>query len=435
MKRISLLILITCLSQVGWAANILKTQYLSLYRGEVRVLNIGDVDRVAVGNGKLLSTSITKKGQLIILAENQGETIIHVWGKTGWERELKVKIAETNPASEAREIRKLLEDSPNLTVKQVGGRTVIDGQAGPRDQEKLKAISKYYPNLINLTQSSSISREKMVHMQVQITEFSSSALEELGINWQTNINGPTMGGVWAPRSTGPAEVTIAGETLNVPAGVSSFGYFGIITSMTSRINLMEGNGDALILASPTLTARSGGEATFLAGGEIPLPSTNANGGSNVEFKEYGIKLEIKPTADDTGNITAHVLTELSAPDKATGVGDIPGFLSRRAETDLSLRDGETIVISGLMNSNLSKDVNRVKYLSSIPLLGALFRNTNTTDKKTELVIFVTPTIFDANSAINKESVAQHKDMIKRFRDAVDLKDWMKDGSANSDLLE
>jgi len=197
---------------------------------------------------------------------------------------------------------------------------------------------------------------------------------------------------------------------------------------------MVSNGDALILAAPTLTARSGGEAEFLSGGEIPLPSTSQNG-TSVEFKEYGIKLKIKPVADNEGNITARIETELSAPDPSTAVQGIPGFLSRKAQADLSMKNRETIVISGLLNSELGKDATSVKYLSSIPLLGALFRNTKTRDKKTELVIFVTPTIFDANSKINKESVAQHDKLIKRFTEAAELRDWMKEGSANSDLLE
>jgi len=438
MKRVILLLVFISLGQFISPAfakgkSILKNQYLKLYMGEVKVLKIGEVERVAVGNGKILSTSITKKGQLIILAEKTGETIIHIWGKNNWERDLKVKISPSNPQTAAAEIKSLLRDSPGLSVRTVGGRTVIDGDVGPADADKIKVIEKYYPNIIMLARKTAANfHDKMIHMKVQITEFSSNALEEVGINWTTNINGPAWGIVATPSTTYPADPS---GTIDTSALLGKrFGFFGIATAMTSRINLMVSNGDALILAAPTLTARSGGEAEFLSGGEIPLETSSQNG-TNIEFKEYGIKLKIKPIADNDNNITARIETELSAPDPSTAVKGVPGFLTRKASADLSMRNKETIVISGLLNSEVSKDVSTVKYLSSIPLIGALFRNTKTRDRKTELVIFVTPTIFDADSKINKESVAKHDELIKRFTDAVELRDWMKEGSANSDLLE
>ena len=198
---------------------------------------------------------------------------------------------------------------------------------------------------------------------------------------------------------------------------------------------MRGNGDALILASPTLIARSGGEAEFLAGGQLPLPTVSSTGQQDVKFKDYGIKLRIKPVADDNGNINARVETELSQPDLSNAVNGIPGLLSRTAQADLSMKSGETMVISGLMDSNLSKDVSEVKYLAAIPILGALFRNKRLRDRKTELVIFVTPQVINAKSEVNTEALSQHKAMIKRFKEAVDLEDWLDDDSTNADLLD
>lgn len=449
MKRLILIFCVLILTQISMSGTaiakkkfILKNQFLKLYKGEVKVIRIGAIERVAVGNGKILSTSITKKGQLIILAEKAGETIVHIWGKDGWERELKIKISESNPRSEESEIKSLLRDAPGLSVRTVGGRIVIDGAVGPDDAAKIKVIKKHYPNILLMARETAASfHDKMIHMKVQITEFSSNALEEIGINWSTSITGPYAGMLAAPNSEyiNPVDgvfVAPAKDTPNVNplVDVKAFGFFGILTSMSSRINFMQNNGDALILASPTLIARSGGEAEFLAGGQIPLPSTSQNG-TTVEFKDYGISLKIKPVADDEGNITARVETELSAPDLSTAVNGIPGFLSRKAQADLSMKNGETMVISGLMNSSLSKDTSGIKYLRSIPLLGALFRNKKTIDKKTELVIFVTPKVINANSRINKEGVEQHKVLIKKFREAVELEDWMDEDSRNADLLK
>jgi len=439
MKRVIILLVLFGVGQFGFLlpasakSKIIKNKFISLYMGEVRVMKIGEVDRVAVGNGKILSTSITKKGQLIILAEKKGETLIHIWGKKGWERDLTIQISASNPLTAATEIKSLLRDVSGISVRSVGGRTVIDGDVGPADAAKLKMIQKYYPNIIMLARETKASfHDRMIHMKLQITDFSTSALEEVGINWQTSIPGPAWGAVATPGSTFPIDA----NGTSAPAALlgKTFGFFGIITAMTSRINLLVSNGDALILASPTLTARSGGEAEFLAGGEVPLITSSQNG-QTITFKEYGIKLKIKPVADDKGNITARVETELSSPDPSVALNGVPGFISRKAQADLSMKDGQTIVISGLLSSTLSKDTTKVKYLSSIPLIGALFKNTETRDKKTELVIFVTPTIFEADSKINVDAIAQRDKLVKRFVKASDLGEWMKKDSANADLLE
>ena len=431
------------LSGVAMAKVVLKNQHLKLYKGEVKVIKIGNVDRVAVGDGKILSTSITKNGQLIILAEKAGETLVHIWGKDGWERELIIQISESNPKSAESEIKSLLRNATGLNVRTVGGRIVIEGVVGPADAAKLQAIKKYYPDIILLASETTASfHDKMVHMKVQITEFSSSALEEVGINWSTSFAGPILGAVKPSSSayidpTNGAFVPPDGTSppVNPLAGSNGFGYFGILTALSSRINLMQGNGDALILASPTLIARSGGEAEFLAGGQIPLPTVSATGQQDVKFKDYGIKLRIKPVADNEGNINARVETELSQPDLSNAVNGIPGLLSRTAQADLSMKDGETLVISGLMDSNLSKDVSEVKYLAAIPVLGHLFRNNRLRDRKTELVIFVTPKVIDASSTTNTEALSHHKAMIKRFKKAVDLEDWLDDESSNVDILD
>ena len=437
-KQIVLFCLLLIISAQVLAAKNLPTRKINLYAGEVRVLKIGDVERIAVGNGKLLSTSITKSGQVIILAETEGETIIHMWGKTGWERDFIVRVSKSNPKSAAGEIRSLLSNVKGVEVRSVGGRVVIDGQIGKADAIKLDAIKKVYTNVLDLARRTEAYYDKMITMKVQITQFSSNHLEELGINWSTSILGPE--GAYATFGGEKGVATIAATdgpaSLAATTSSSSFAFFGLATAISSRINFMVSNGDALVLASPTLATRSGGKASFLAGGKIPLPTTNAQGQSNVQFEEFGVKLDIEPTVDGDGNITAHIDTEISAPDQSIKpIGGIPGFFTRRSSADLTMKEGETMVISGLINSDLSKNVNGVKYLMDIPIIGALFRNTNRTDKKTELVMFVTPRVVDANSKENIEALSQHTKMIKKFKDVTDLKDWMHEDSGNRDLLE
>jgi pilus assembly protein CpaC len=181
------------------------------------------------------------------------------------------------------------------------------------------------------------------------------------------------------------------------------GYFGIATEISSRINFAVDTGNAILLAEPRLATRSGGEAKFLAGGEFPIQISNING-TTVEFKEFGIALEISPEVDANDNIRASVMTEVSAIDNSVAVDGIPGLLTRRTDTEISMKSGETLVISGLLNQQASKDISGVKFLMDIPILGHLFRSENFRDQKTELVIFVTPTVFDAESDINRDAM-------------------------------
>ena len=159
----------------------------------------------------------------------------------------------------------------------------------------------------------------------------------------------------------------------------------------------------MILAEPRLAVRSGGEAKFLAGGEFPISISNING-TTIEFKEFGIKLDVKPEVDKKNNIRADVTTEVSAIDNSVAVDNVPGLLTRRTETQVSMKSEETLVISGLINQELSKDVQRLKFLGDIPILGALFRSKSFRDRKSELVIFITPKVFDADSDLNKANI-------------------------------
>jgi pilus assembly protein CpaC len=165
-----------------------------------------------------------------------------------------------------------------------------------------------------------------------------------------------------------------------------------------------------------LSTRSGGEAKFLAGGQIPLitPAT-AFAPATITYKDYGIKLSIQPVADDKGNVTTIIKTEVSSIDTSVAVQGNPGFLTRATDSEVNVQAGQTIVISGLVNSELAKDVTRVPGLSNIPILGALFRSTNFRNNRTDLVIFVTPTVVDPTSTLNRERLDKAQDMQDKFQ--------------------
>lgn len=402
---------------------------LSVFNGEIRILQMpSEVDRVAVGNGELLSTSLLDNGQLLLLAEGEGETNVHIWYSNGDERDIKVQIQPRDSNRVMSELMVLLSDLDGVKVKQVGEKIFLTGSITEAEKSILDTVLTEYEGVMNLTRTSApapeiLPRDKMIYMDVKITEFSTNKLEDLGIDWANPIAGPSAG-VAATAVRNPDFRASAGEEPGVSFSgalsplTTNAGYFGIATEITSRLNFLETTGDAVILAQPKLSARSGGEAEFLAGGEVPIPTTGSLGSSNVEFKEFGISLNISPVVDHLNNILAKVATEVSAIDQSNAVQGIPGFLTRKTSTDVSMRDGQTLVMSGLVSQELGKDINQLSFLGDIPILGALFRSNSWRNRETELVVFVTPTVYDSESEINKQAVERSQQLKDKYKDRV-----------------
>jgi pilus assembly protein CpaC len=200
--------------------------------------------------------------------------------------------------------------------------------------------------------------------------------------------------------------------LRVPGTPS---YFGIATSIASQINLMMQDGSAWELAAPQLSARSGGVADFLVGGEVPIPISQGLGETTVEYKQYGIKLHIAPIVNSKGDISTDIETEISKIDPSVNVQGYPGFITRRASAQLNVHEGDTIVISGLVDASASKTFDKVPGLGDIPVLGALVRSRDFQRNRTDLVIFVTPIVITPDSPENRELIEKSDRLRDDFR--------------------
>ena len=489
-------ILIACLS--FFMANVcIGAERMELFYGEVRILNVGTVERVAIGNPSVLSSTITSDGQLLLLAEaaKGGITTLHLWFENGNEKsyDVNVVVSSSNQVQRTEEVRKLLSHVEGLKIKMVGSNMVLSGNIETGFEKRIADIQRVYPEILNNTKTalsesqitSQIKQEvedlvshipgiivrivgtrvvisgpldesyeealatvggafpqvmdltsksvfdmqspsnKMVLMSIKITEFNKAYSDSVGIQWTSSINGPSAGASTQFEASGDGTSALGSAIAgplnfanSVGQGNSSLGYFGIATEITSRINLAVSSGNAVILAQPRLAARSGGEATFLAGGEFPIETSTING-TTVTFKEHGIKLTVKPVVDKDNNVRASVDTELSAIDQSVAVNGVPGLITRKTTADVVLTSGDTLVMSGLIDQQANKDTSGLKYLSEIPILGALFRSKNFRDRKTELVIFVTPTVFDSDSSLNRDMINKAK---KVFAETVELID-------------
>ena len=458
--------------------------YFRMFVGEIQTLQAGDIERVAVGSGGLISTSILKDGNVLVLAEGAGETELRIWLKDGSIQEHRFLITEANSVRSASEIRTILKNVAGLQVVQVGTNVILKGSISHRDagnvkkvvasysniidltsatastdlgdvfkdieglkirkagekiivsgevttadKEYIVAVQGAFPEIVDITKTPAVAMKEMVYMNVQITEFSTNALENLGIQWDTSFNGFSAGFARNFISEGNLSVFDNNTSdLVLPNQVAGnlTGFFGIATRISSQINLSVQTGDALILASPNLSTRSGSEAEFLAGGEFPIPVPSGNGDIAIEFKQFGIKLKIKPEVAANGTVVADVETELSAIDQSVSVNGTPGLRSRQTKTQVSMQQGQTLAISGLVNKEFGHDINKFKWLGDIPILGRLFRSNNFRNNRSDLVIFITPQVFDANSEENKKRIQiaheLEESFLSKVRDATEIID-------------
>ncbi|MCU0117971.1 type II and III secretion system protein family protein [Pseudomonas sp. B2M1-30] len=190
-----------------------------------------------------------------------------------------------------------------------------------------------------------------------------------------------------PRIAVPS-IPLANDMFNIVWGGGSSKFLGIV-------NALEGSGFAYTLARPSLVALSGQSASFLAGGEIPIPVPSANSNSySIEYKEFGIRLTLTPTVVSHERIALKVAPEVSELDYNNGVTiggtTVPAFTIRRTDTSISLADGESFVISGLISTHNASQVNKFPGLGDIPVIGAFFRDTSLNREERELLMIVTP---------------------------------------------
>jgi pilus assembly protein CpaC len=190
-----------------------------------------------------------------------------------------------------------------------------------------------------------------------------------------------------PRIAAPS-IPLANDMFNIVWGGGSSKFLGIV-------NALEGSGFAYTLARPSLVALSGQSASFLAGGEIPIPVPSANSNSySIEYKEFGIRLTLTPTVVSNDRISLKVAPEVSELDYNNGVTiggtTVPAFTIRRTDTSISLADGESFVISGLISTQNASQVSKFPGLGDIPILGAFFRNSSINREERELLMIVTP---------------------------------------------
>lgn len=255
------------------------------------------------------------------------------------------------------------------------------------------------------------SRTEQVELRVTMAEFNRTALENQGYDFQVFQNkffvtsqlaklasANQLNLSWLSPITGGA--VQSNQNLSVNNDRVTFSVVDFNDNFAAFVEMLQREGLAKVLARPSVITRSGEEAHFKAGGEVPIPLVT-NNQSAVQFKEFGAIVTFTPTFQSDGSIDLRVATELSEPDSTVSgavIGGfvVPGFKSRNAQTRVRLHDGQSLLIAGLLRDEESEDERKVPYLGDVPYLGAIFRNTNFIHKKTELVVLVQPRVVTRN---------------------------------------
>lgn len=259
----------------------------------------------------------------------------------------------------------------------VGGQLFLEGSVGSaEDMSKAQAVTRAYglevENLVTM------GRSLMVEVDVEFVEIRRSGADRIGIRWPSSVSsGAELGLSHTLWYDGPGQQPPSSLSLNV------------MTETSMSLDLLFSDGYARMLAQPRLVCSSGSKAQFLAGGEVPIVVITDDTVS-VEYKEFGVRLEVEPVADARGNITMDLMAEVSAVDESLRTLGVPGFRTRRVKTAVTIQENQTIVLSGLFSNEESKAVQRFPLLGNIPIIGELFKSREFRQERSNLVVFVTP---------------------------------------------
>ena len=379
---------------------------------------------ITVGDPEIADVHPLTDRSLSILGKKIGTTRVSVYGS---DKKL-VGIIDVEVGYEtARLAAELKRRFPyaSIHVTSVNGRLMLTGEApdAPTVDQAVTIARQFVPNVIN---AMSVAAPQQVMLEVRFVEASRKAGRDLGVQW--NVFGQrTIANTGSQQPAGLLPVTPTGNHIfknpggasgganttadtilrsavvagGVLSGSAPFGFLvsRLITGGTNvdvLLNALEQKGIARSLAEPNLVTLSGDTASFLAGGEFPVPVPGAFGQVSIDYKRYGVGLAFTPTVLSRGVINLKIEPEVSQLDTSHPVTvagiSVPPLIVRRASTTLELRDGQSFVLGGLLQNHNTNDQQQIPWLGDVPVLGALFRSTSYQKNETDLAIIVTPRI-------------------------------------------
>ncbi|HEY1606207.1 MAG TPA: type II and III secretion system protein family protein [Allosphingosinicella sp.] len=383
---------------------------LSVGTGEMVRLPL-PISDLFVADDKVADVQVRSPNQIYVFGKGPGVTTVFATDKQGRTVYSANVHVGSNMADVGSVIRAAMPES-QIQVQTFNGIVVLSGAvASPADVEQATEIVQGVVGKdVQVISRLKTATPLQVMLQVKVAEVSRSLVKSIGLNLLSRDHSggflfgvgqgnagtiSTITGTTPDPTTGAAPGSTA-YTFNNAAGSTSLGFAGHILGLDllSTLDLAENDGRAHTLAEPTLTALSGETASFLAGGEFPIATTNGLSGTSIEYKQYGVSLAFTPTVLEGGRISMRVRPEVSQlSDQGAIVLNgfkIPALTTRRTETTVELGSGQSFMIAGLLSNTSANTTNKAPFLGSLPIIGALFKSNNFQRNETELVIVVTP---------------------------------------------
>ncbi len=347
--------------------NAMGQESLKLEVGSSTVLKLANVERLAIGNGEVVQATVINQNEIVVFGKKSGSTTLDIWRTTGKRVSYQIRVAPEGFSRVQEDIKSLLKTIPMARSSVVGDKLIIEGEnLSDSDQAKISRLAQRYPELLDFT--SQVGWDKMVLLDVQVIEIPSARLQEMGVRWDSSLPLPLSGAGGLPGMRG---------------------------LLSARLSALAQTGEATILAQPQLLARSGATASFEAGGEVPYTTTNKDGRTSTSFKKYGVSLNITPQVDRNLAVRSKIDIEVSSVDQTLASSSGPALKVRRASTEFNVRSGQTLVLGGFLSRERTRDREGVPGLSEIPVVGGLFGVNRDHYRETELAIFVTPVVVNA----------------------------------------
>src|SRR5580692_4408243 len=366
-----------------------------------------DISRISTSNPDIVDASPVTAREILVHGKSFGTVTLVVWSKAGQRNFYNITVEQN-----LEPLRKLLKETfpkEDIHVQSSRESLSLTGSVSNKDvAERATALATPFgKTIVNNLQITSTGAEKQILLRVKFAELDRTASTQFGVNLISTGATNTVGGVSTGQFPAPSISSVTGtagsktpqsnsftisQALNIFAFRNDLNLGLFIKALQSR-NLLQ------ILAEPNLVTTNGKEATFLVGGEFPIPvlQGGANSGAvTIQFREYGVRLTFTPKITGNNNIRLHVKPEVSALDYTNALSfngfTIPALSSRKMETNVELGEGQSFVIAGLIDNQVTETISKIPGLSSLPILGNLFKSHNISKSDDELVVLVTPEI-------------------------------------------
>jgi pilus assembly protein CpaC len=385
----------------------LAAEELRLTVGKGELLQFSqEVTKLSISEPAIADAVVVSPKDIVVNAKGPGKTTLLVW--EAGTQPVRYDIVVTLDLSDVHTELAAAFPDQKITVTGTQERLVLTGEVkSAEDSKRAAAIaSSRAKEVVNMLVTPPPRKPRQILLQVKFASIDRTALSAVGFNFFSRQD-KTIGSLSTQQFSNPRfsqlqfeDHNFSDSTINLTDILNIFAFrpdlnIGATIKALQARNLLE------ILAEPNLIVLEGKQASFLAGGEFPFPvvSSTGTGGAippvvTVQFKEFGVRLGFNPLPSDDDSIQMKVSPEVSALDFANAVS-IQGFLipalsTRRAETEVQLREGESFAIAGLIDNRVVQNLNRIRGLGDIPIIGRLFRSSQTNKTNNELLVVVTP---------------------------------------------